>query len=240
MIGYAYSITLYCDKYIGKSRIGPLELYLVAWPANYKTFIFVVSPGSLFATLGVLFYKNNFWCFENLYIVNIMGSLFMVILGTLLIAWGNSEKVKENADSSQASVCNPEECSLLRNRLESLEDAVLSIVSAIASQKKGAFAPINKILERDPAFRAVLSSTSNFNPTNATDKFGNAVWHLYNLCVYSKLLLLLCNTKADEIHGQEKDASRQLKGAVKCSLANLLDINTSGNFFVYCFVNNNI
>ena len=118
-----------------------------------------------------------------------MGSLLMVILGALLIAWGNSEKFKENAASNQASACNTEECSLLRNRLETLEDAVRRIVSAIASQKNGPFAPINKILERDPALRAVLSSTSK--PKNATDKFGNAIRHLYMLSVYSKPRLLL-------------------------------------------------
>ena len=43
--------------------------------------------------------------------------------------------------------------------------------------------------------------------------------------------------KAEEGRGQGKDTSSELKGAVKCSLANLLDINTSGKKFYFSFVN---
>ncbi len=99
-----------------------------------------------------------------------MDSWFIVVLGALLIARINSEKVS----ASQSSTCDPSECRLMKDRLETLEAAVKSIVSAMASQKKGPFAPINKILERDPALQAVFSaSMSGIFSKNTTDKLGN-------------------------------------------------------------------
>lgn len=106
-----------------------------------------------------------------------MDPWFIVVLSALLIARINSEKVSASTDN-QSSTCDPSECSLMKDRLETLEAAVRSIVSAIASQKKGPFAPINKILERDPfrALRAVFSaSMSNHFSRNTTDKLGNTV-----------------------------------------------------------------
>ncbi len=62
------------------------------------------------------------------------------------------------------------ECQQLQDRLETLESAVRSIVSAMASQKNEIFAPITAILEQNAALRVILSSSpvSQGVPENST------------------------------------------------------------------------
>lgn len=54
----------------------------------------------------------------------------------------------------------------LTNRLEVVEVAVRKIISALSYQKNDVFAPINNILEHDPAIRSILS----LSPTQVLEK----------------------------------------------------------------------
>jgi hypothetical protein len=62
------------------------------------------------------------------------------------------------------------ECQQLRDRLETLESAVKSIVTALASQKNEIIAPITAILEQNEALRVILSLSpiSQDIPENST------------------------------------------------------------------------
>jgi hypothetical protein len=60
------------------------------------------------------------------------------------------------------------ECQQLRDRLETLESTVKSIVTALASQKNEIIAPITAILEQNEALRGILSSIYEDVPENST------------------------------------------------------------------------
>ena len=78
----------------------------------------------------------------------------------------NSEKITEAnvVDGLQiiggSAEFDSTECQLLRDRLETLESTVKSIVIALASQKNEIIAPITAILEQNEALRGILSSSS--------------------------------------------------------------------------------
>ena len=139
-----------------------------------------------------------------------MGPWFRALLLRVFISavLGNSEKVTEYnvGDDLQIIEGSAEfdstECQQLRDRLETLESAVKSIVTAFASQKNEIIAPITAILEQNEALRGILSSSPISQ--NVPEK--------------------LKTVRVDE----EKQTVKQLKGAVKCSLAQLLDINVPG------------
>lgn len=85
---------------------------------------------------------------------------FLLISGTYV--WAKSgEMIDTTVNHVTNNCCDPEKYRQLQDRLDILETSVRNIVSAIASQKKGPFAPINAILERDPALNAVLSPQNN-------------------------------------------------------------------------------
>lgn len=98
-----------------------------------------------------------------------------LLLGVFVTVLGKSEKVTEdNIDGLLIVEGSAEfdltECQQLRDRLETLESAVKSIVTALASQKNEIFAPITAILEQNEALRVILSSSpiSQDVPENST------------------------------------------------------------------------
>nr|CAH0109679.1 unnamed protein product [Daphnia galeata] len=89
------------------------------------------------------------------------------------------------------------------------------IVIALASQKNEIIAPITAILEQNEALRDILSSPiSQDVPENSTTHPGVN----FNSTIITNIHETI---RIDE----EKQAVKQLRGAVKCSLAQLLDIN---------------
>ena len=100
-----------------------------------------------------------------------------LLLGVFITAvLGNSEKitVANVVDGLQiiggSAEFDSTECQQLRDRLETLESAVKSIVTALASQKNEIIAPITAILEQNEALRGILSSIpiSQNVPENST------------------------------------------------------------------------
>ena len=102
-----------------------------------------------------------------------MGTWIQLLLSTLLIVWMGNVKASTNNGVTECSLAN---CQQLQDRLDTLEAAVKSIVSALASQTKGSIVPVNKILEKDPALRAISSSpTTRYVPHNSTYRYGISV-----------------------------------------------------------------
>ena len=107
-----------------------------------------------------------------------MGPWFRALLLRVFISavLGNSEKVTEyNVGDDQQIIegsaeFDSTECQQLRDRLETLESTVKSIVTALASQKNEIIAPITAILEQNEALRDILSSSpiSQDVPENST------------------------------------------------------------------------
>jgi hypothetical protein len=174
-----------------------------------------------------------------------MGTWFRALfLGVLLTVLGNSEKLTEdNIDRLQiiegSAECDSTEYQRLRDRLESLESAVKSIVTALASQKNEIFAPITAILEQNAALNYVILSSfpiSQDVPENSTilPDFNSTTTTNSNVLIIIRIFLhiiLISFSKGETIYTmEEKHSVNQLKGAVKCSLAQLLDINFSGIF----------
>jgi hypothetical protein len=98
-----------------------------------------------------------------------------LLLVVVLTALGKSESVEDdNVEGFQTVEGSAEwdstEFQQLQDRLETLESAVRSIVSALASQKNEIFAPITAILEQNAALRVILSSSPVFQgvPENST------------------------------------------------------------------------
>ncbi|XP_046637967.1 uncharacterized protein LOC124316205 isoform X2 [Daphnia pulicaria] len=144
-----------------------------------------------------------------------------LLLVVVLTALGKSESVADdNAEDLQtvegSAGRDSTECEQLQDRLEALESAVRSIVSAMASQKNEIFAPITAILEQNAALRVILSSppVSQGVPENST---------IHPDLSYNSTIIT--NNETDQ--ADKLIAVNQLKGAVKCSLAQLLDIKVS-------------
>ncbi len=105
-----------------------------------------------------------------------MGHWFKtLLLVVVLTALGKSESVEDdNLEGFQTVEGSAEwdstEFQQLQDRLETLESAVRTIVSAMASQKNEIFAPITAILEQNAALRVILSSSPVFQgvPENST------------------------------------------------------------------------
>jgi hypothetical protein len=107
-----------------------------------------------------------------------MGTWFQaLLLGVFVTAvLGNIEKVTvaNVVDGQQiiggSAEFDATECQQLRDRLEALESAVKSIVTALASQKNEIIAPITAILDQNVALRDILSSSpiSQDVPKNST------------------------------------------------------------------------
>lgn len=83
------------------------------------------------------------------------------VFSALLISWAKSEEISNSGSGNgdyPMRICELSECENLRNRLETLEAAVKTVVSALATQKDRQFAPITAILESDPALHSFLPS----------------------------------------------------------------------------------
>ncbi len=100
-----------------------------------------------------------------------------LLLGVFVTAvLGNLEKVTvaNVVDGLQiiggSAEFDSKECQQLRDRLETLESAVKTIVTALASQKNAIIAPITAILEQNEALRVILSLSpiSQDIPENST------------------------------------------------------------------------
>jgi hypothetical protein len=93
---------------------------------------------------------------------------FHLIIIQLVIVFTRSAKIQtENRDAS----CSTPECQQqwpAQNRLEIIEMAVRTIVTALSSQTNDLFAPIKAILEQDLAVRSILSATPIRPNTNTT------------------------------------------------------------------------
>nr|CAH0107913.1 unnamed protein product [Daphnia galeata] len=111
-----------------------------------------------------------------------MGPWFRALLLEVFITavLGNLEKVTEAnvVDGLQiiggSAEFDSTECQQLRDRLETLESAVKTIVIALASQKNEIIAPITAILEQNEVLRDILSSSpmSQDVPENSTTHSG--------------------------------------------------------------------
>ncbi|EFX63910.1 hypothetical protein DAPPUDRAFT_118714 [Daphnia pulex] len=163
--------------------------------------------------------------------------LFLVVV---LTALGKPEsEAEDNADGLQtiegSAGWDSTECQQLQDRLEALESAVKSIVSALASQKNEIFAPITAILEQNAALRVILSSPLvsqgvienstihpdfSYNTTINTNSNSN-YYAIGEQNIYHNI------SKGETDQAENLIAVNQLKGAVKCSLAQLLDIKVS-------------
>ncbi|KAI9558632.1 hypothetical protein GHT06_015420 [Daphnia sinensis] len=132
---------------------------------------------------------------------------YRIITVYLLIALVRSE---ESDDVKPATICNAAECSnLFNHRLEAMEMAVKKIALAILSQTSDVFAPIKEILEEDPTFTSILSLNSTiYSSGTKTPSVNNG-------------------THKEDGQKQEKNiAVDNLKRAVKCSLAHLVDFDS--------------
>lgn len=102
-----------------------------------------------------------------------MGWWICFVFSVLLISWVKSEEINNSGSGDYPiSICGSQECDDLRNRLETLEAAVKTIVSALATQKNRPFAPITAILESDPALRFFLPPLTG-SAQNTTQLKGN-------------------------------------------------------------------
>jgi hypothetical protein len=94
-----------------------------------------------------------------------MWSRFLLV--HCLIVFVRSEVESENHEeptTTASAICNTECNQQLQNRLETIEAAVRTIVSAVSSQTDDLFAPIKEIFRQDSSVRSILS----FNSTSST------------------------------------------------------------------------
>ncbi|KAI9558684.1 hypothetical protein GHT06_015473 [Daphnia sinensis] len=113
-----------------------------------------------------------------------MGSWAKVVIVVLLTYYTSvrADSEKHESSANQGAECSATECEKLRNRIEILEAAVRGIVSAMASQKAGQLASVNKIMERDIALRTIvsLSTTGKDVSKNGTVRYGNILYCLHH------------------------------------------------------------
>ncbi len=82
--------------------------------------------------------------------------LQLIIVNLVLVLTRSSNVQPENQDVN----CITPECRQLpQNRMETIEMAVRTIVTALSSQTSDLFAPIKAILEKDLAVRSIISAT---------------------------------------------------------------------------------
>ena len=83
-----------------------------------------------------------------------------LVLVHFFIVFASSEFLgSENHEGLAAAkvICNTECNRQLQNRLETIEAAVRTIVSAVSSQTNDLFAPIKEIFQQDPFVRSIIS-----------------------------------------------------------------------------------
>ncbi|XP_046459694.1 uncharacterized protein LOC124206095 [Daphnia pulex] len=135
-----------------------------------------------------------------------------------LIVFVRSEVESENHEEPTATAsafCNTECNQQLQNRLETIEAAIRTIVSAVSGQTDELFDPIKEIFQQDPSVRLILS----LNFTSTIESSGNSTLKINSVPLAQ-----------GNAHGNQPAAETAvdtLKGAVKCSLAHFVDINTT-------------
>jgi hypothetical protein len=82
----------------------------------------------------------------------------------------HSETHHEGSTSTASVLCSAECNQQLQNRLETIEAAVRTIVSAVSSQTDDLFAPIKEIFQLDPSVRSILSLNYTTSSTIASSK----------------------------------------------------------------------
>jgi hypothetical protein len=90
-----------------------------------------------------------------------------------LIVFVKSELQSENNEgpkSTASAFCSTECNQQLQNRLETIEAAVRTIVSAVSSQTDDLFAPIKEIFQLDPSVRSILSLNFTTSSTIASSQ----------------------------------------------------------------------
>ena len=110
-----------------------------------------------------------------------MKKFILICLGvSLIIQYTNGgEDSDENQDQSlpgDSSKESQSECQLLKNRLENLEAAVRSIVSALATQQDGKFSRINQILQKDPALHFIFPSSNSSDTSSVNQSLSTGNW----------------------------------------------------------------
>ncbi|EFX72247.1 hypothetical protein DAPPUDRAFT_227615 [Daphnia pulex] len=132
-----------------------------------------------------------------------------------------SEMPVENLgdEPTSAPICDmADEChQQLQNRLETIESAVRAIVSVLSIHKSELFTTVNKMLEQDQAVREILSRSEFIQNSGVFSTVGSAG---LNAAVGEN------PSDATKDISQHGKSVENLKGAIKCSLANLIDIST--------------
>lgn len=145
----------------------------------------------------------------------------------------------ENLDETSVPICDmADKChQQLQNRLETIESAVRAIVSILSIQKSELFTTVNKMLEQDQAVREILSRSEFIQNSGDFSTVGSAGLNAaveatkgntyHEFIIHHEILrCFIVYFYAD--FSQHGKSVENLKGAIKCSLANLIDISTKG------------
>lgn len=133
----------------------------------------------------------------------------------------DSTVTRTTPSTTDAAICNTVECinQQLQSRLNTIESAFRMLLVSISSQTNDLFTPVKEMIARDPSVILILSETQNFinsstfsasNQSQSKASFEQGYAH----------------GNKDETSFQENIAVVNLKGAVKCSLADFVDIST--------------
>jgi len=98
----------------------------------------------------------------------------------IMMCVANSDASGEEISSSSATKtlgqfiddphCSQESCQELRERVESLEEAVRAIVSALSDEKNRHFTKVSKKIGKNRAVRSVLSPSSSFDDNSLEEE----------------------------------------------------------------------
>ncbi|XP_046648599.1 tolloid-like protein 2 isoform X1 [Daphnia pulicaria] len=139
--------------------------------------------------------------------------LFLIVFVKSELQSENNEGPKSTASAFCSAECNQQ----LQNRLETIEAAVRTIVSAVSSQTDDLFGPIKEIFQLDPSVRSILSLNFTTSSTIASSQ---------NSTFKTKSVPIAQGNSQGNQQPEKSTAVDNLKGAIKCSLAHLVDINT--------------
>jgi hypothetical protein len=168
-----------------------------------------------------------------------------LILASFFIVFVKSaeSQTAENSDPT----CSTLECQqqLLQIRLETMEAAFRTIVTALSNQNNDLFARVKEILAQDVAISSILSatpirpdpaaSTSNSTATKNAPEItiqitkGNTLYSRINYNVTWNDSIITGDSES--LLQQGKVLVDNLKSLVKCSLAQFVDISTIGKKF---------
>jgi hypothetical protein len=170
-----------------------------------------------------------------------------LILASFFIVFVKSaeSQTAENSDPT----CSTLECQqqLLQIRLETMEAAFRTIVTALSNQNNDLFARVKEILAQDVAISSILSatpirpdpaaSTSNSTATKNAPEITIQITKGNRHIIYSRINYnvtwndLIITGDSESLLQQGKVLVDNLKSLVKCSLAQFVDISTIGKKF---------